>query len=284
MPVTNSPWRWRAPTGWRGAAAPALAALALALAGCASTTPGGVPIDTRHSARAQDSRVLFLVLHYTVGNFESSLRTLTEGEVSSHYLLSDASPPRIYRLVDEDRRAWHAGNSAWQGHRQVNASSIGIEIVNPGPRWGSGGRDYMPFPEAQIDALIPLVRDIAQRHGIRGDRIVGHSDVQPQSKFDPGPMFPWKRLADAGLIPWPDAAQVAAQRAVFEFLLPDVAWFQQRLARHGFELPQHGALDAATRNVIAAFQMKYRPARFDGLPDAETAALLQVLTDNAPPP
>lgn len=254
-----------------------LAATALLLAGCASTTPGGVAIDTRHTARGQDSRVLFLVLHYTVGDLGASLRVLTEGAVSAHYLVSDESPPRIYRLVDETQRAWHAGNSAWQGHRLLNASSIGIEIVNPGPRWGPEGRVFEPFAEAQIDVLIPLVRDIVRRHGIRPDRIVGHSDVQPQTKQDPGPAFPWRRLADAGLIAWPDAARVAAAQPPYELLPPDAAWYQQRLAALGYDVPAHGRLDTATRNVVAAFQMKYRPARYDGQPDAETAALLQVL-------
>lgn len=258
-----------------------LAGLA-ALSGCATTTPGGVVVDRRHVARGQDSRVLFLVLHYTVGDFGSALRTLTQGEVSSHYLVSDENPPRIYQLVDEGRRAWHAGESAWQGHRGLNASSIGIEVVNPGPRWGAEGRQFERFPEAQIDLLLPLVKDIVQRHGIRPDRVLGHSDVQPQRKQDPGPLFPWARLAAAGLVRWPDAQRVAAARPAFELQLPDLPWFQQRLARHGFELAPSGRLDTATRNVLAAFQMKYRPARFDGQPDAETAALLAALTDELP--
>lgn len=260
-----------------------LLALPVLLAGCATTTPGGVPVDASLQARGQDSRVLFLVLHYTVGNLGASLRTLTEGEVSSHYLVSDEAPPRIYRLVDEQRRAWHAGNSAWQGHRQLNASSIGIEIVNPGPRLAPEGRVFMPFADAQVDALLPLVRDIVQRHGIRPDRVVGHSDVQPQSKLDPGPMFPWPRLAAAGLVLWPDAGRVAELRPAYTLALPDVAWFQRQLARVGYELPAHGELDAATRNVIAVFQMKFRPARYDGLPDAETASLLQALAEATPP-
>lgn len=249
---------------------------ALLLAGCA-TTPGGVPIDTRYSARVQESRALFLVLHYTVGDLPQSIKTLTEGEVSVHYLVSDETPPVIYRLVDEDRLAWHAGASAWRGHTLLNASSIGIEIVHPGFRNTPAGREYLPFPQAQIDALIPLVKDIVARHHIRPERIVGHSDVAPQRKEDPGPTFPWQRLADEGLIAWPDAQRVAAQRAVFEAALPDVAWFQNALAQHGFEVPRTGLLDEATRRVISAFQMRYRPANHEGLPDAETAALVQVL-------
>jgi N-acetylmuramoyl-L-alanine amidase len=252
-------------------------------AGCATTsnkTPGGVPIDTRHTSVNQDSRVLFLVLHYTVANLKDSIKVLTEpkDEVSAHYLLSDEQPPVIYQLVPEERRAWHSGPSHWRGHQMLNANSIGIEIVHPGFRaWPDGTREYLPFAPAQIDALIPLVKDIVQRHGIRPERIVGHSDVLPQFKEDPGPMFPWRRLADEGLIAWPDAQRVAAQRVIFDTALPDVAWFQQMLTRHGFAPLTGGVLDEATRRTVSAFQMRFRPAKFDGAPDAETAAILHVL-------
>jgi N-acetylmuramoyl-L-alanine amidase len=289
----------------------ALLCAALA-AGCASTrttTAGGVPIDIRYSSANQDSRALFLVLHYTVADLRESTKVLTgpPHEVSAHYLVSDETPPVIYRLVPEDKRAWHSGSSHWRGHQMLNAASIGIEIVHPGfrlrpesddpsraaralPRgeaeadaWEqpgavlAGTREYLPFPTAQIDALLPLIKDIVQRHGIRPERIVGHSDVLPQSKEDPGPTFPWRRLADEGLIPWPDAQRVAAQRSVFEQTLPDVAWFQQMLTRHGFAPLISGTFDEATRRTIAAFQMRHRPARYDGMPDAETAAILHVL-------
>jgi len=264
------------------AAALALALGAALLAGCSTTTPGGVPIVVRDDARGQDSRVLFLVIHYTVANFPLSMKILTEGEVSAHDLLSDESPPRIDRLVPEDRRAWHSGPSHWRGHSMLNAGSIGIEIVHPGFRQTPEGRVFAPFPKEQIDLLVPLVKDIVRRHGIRPERIVGHSDVLPQHKQDPGPTFPWKRLADEGLIPWPDEARVAAERSRFEAALPDVEWFQRALKTHGFEVPQHGRLDAATRNVVAAFQMRFRPERHDGQPDAHTAALLQVLNHPAP--
>ncbi|MDT9001852.1 N-acetylmuramoyl-L-alanine amidase [Paucibacter sp. APW11] len=251
----------------------------LMLAGCATAPPQGVRIDTRYVSENQDSRVLFLVLHYTVGDFESSLKTLTTGgKVSAHYLVRD-EPVTTYRLVDESRRAWHAGVSYWRGSANINPGSIGIEIVNPGRLVGADGTvSYAPYPDKQIDEVIQLCKEIVARHQIRPERIVGHSDIQPQSKQDPGPMFPWKRLWQAGLIAWPDEAMVAERRPGYELSLPDVAWFQAKLARHGFDVPRNGELDRATRNVIAAFQMKYRPARYDGEPDAETAALLEVAT------
>jgi N-acetylmuramoyl-L-alanine amidase len=173
----------------RPAGAALLATLAL-LAGCGTTTPGGVPIDTTYSSRGQDSRVMFLVIHYTVANFPLSLKILTEGEVSAHYLLSDETPPRIYRLVDESRRAWHSGPSAWRGHRMLNASSIGIEIVHPGLVNTPEGRVFAPFRQDQIDVLIPLVKDIVARHGIRPQRIVGPTDRGPQRQQGPGAPVP----------------------------------------------------------------------------------------------
>ena len=103
--------------------------------------------------------------------------------------------------------------------------------------------------------------------------------MAPQRKVDPGPLFPWQRLAEAGLIRWPDAAQVASRRGEFERALPDALWFQQQLAKVGFSLAFSGQFDEQTRNVLAAFQMKYRPARYDGLADAETAAILAVLNN-----
>jgi N-acetylmuramoyl-L-alanine amidase len=233
-------------------------------------------INTHYHAVSQDSRVQFIVLHYTEIDFPRSLHRLTQDEVSSHYLIND-QPPTIYRLVEENRRAWHAGPSYWQGYTHLNSNSIGIEIVN----FGNGGNTsaaYADYPEQQIEVVIELVRDIQRRHGVRPDRILGHSDIQPIDKQDPGPRFPWYRLAEAGLIVWPDPEAVAAARMRYQQELPSVLWFQQRLAAHGFDVPQRGDLDEVTRVSLSAFQMKYRPARYDGLPDAETAALLEVCT------
>ncbi|MFN9746902.1 MAG: N-acetylmuramoyl-L-alanine amidase [Betaproteobacteria bacterium] len=273
----------------RGLRAAAVLLAALLLAACATpppgmgTTPGGLPVVVTHTAKGQDSRAMFLVLHYTVADLPQSLHILTEREVSAHYLLSDETPPRVFRLVDENRRAWHSGVSGWKGHRLLNASSIGIEIVHPGFRKGPDGvRQYLPFSDAQIDALIPLVRDIVTRHRIRPDRVLGHGEVTPAYKEDPGPTFPWHRLAAEGLVPpLPDAARVAAQRAVYEAALPDAAWFQQQLRQWGYVIETTGQWDEQSRRVMMNFQMRYRPADYRAEMDAESAAILWVL--NNPP-
>jgi N-acetylmuramoyl-L-alanine amidase len=253
--------------------------LVATVAGCAT----GPRMDTTYTAVSQDSRAQFLILHFTASTLPAALAALAFGPVSSHYLVND-DPPTVYRLVDESRRAWHAGDSAWAGWTQLNAASIGIEIVNTGPAMTPDGPEWPDYPEAQVDAVVGLVKDIVKRHGIRPDRVLGHSDIAPQRKVDPGPKFPWKRLADEGLIAWPDAARVAERRAAYEAKLPDVAWFQARLAAHGYAVPRSGELDRATQRVLAAFQMKYRQDLYDGVPDAETAALLDALTSASPPP
>ena len=155
-------------------------------------------------------RVRFLVLHYTALDFAASVKALTTGAASAHYLIPAPHDPsykaagfkgqRIFNLVAEEDRAWHAGVSGWARRDNLNDTSIGIEIVNQGYRDTPQGRVWYPFSEAQIQALIPLLKDIAKRHGITPDRIIGHSDIAPGRKVDPGPLFPWKRLADAGLV------------------------------------------------------------------------------------
>ncbi len=250
------------------------------LAGCAT----GPYIDTTYTAKSQDSRVQYLILHYTAGGFPGSLKILTEGAVSSHYLVSESSDDRpavIYRLVDENRRAYHAGISYWKGANRLNASSIGIEIVNTGYRDTPQGRTWAEFPKGQVDAVISLVKKIVAEHQIPPDRVLGHSDIAPDRKEDPGPRFPWKRLADEGLVLWPNEAQVAKKRPEFEAQLPDITWFQKKLALHGFATEATGQLDKYTRRVISAFQMKYRPTKYEGEPDAETAAILEVLTQSS---
>ena len=244
----------------------------LLLSGCS-----GLKFDDSYQAVGQDSRVQFIVLHYTSSDLPRSLYLLSEKDVSSHYLIAE-QPATIYRLVDENRRAWHAGNSQWKGRTWLNSSSIGIEMVNQGYRDTAAGRVWQPWRSEQIDVLVLLLKDIMQRHGLTADSVVGHSDIAPQRKVDPGPAFPWQRLAQEGLIHWPDPDAVAMHLAVFTQQLPSIAWYQEHLAKVGYAVPEHGELDEATRNVLAAFQMKYRPDVYDGEPDAQTAAMLLALT------
>ena len=250
----------------------ALLCAVLLLTGCS-----GLKFNDSYQSVGQDSRVQFIVLHYTSSDLPRSLYLLAGKDVSSHYLIAE-QPPTIYRLVDENRRAWHAGNSQWNGRTWLNSSSIGIEMVNQGYTDTPEGRIWQPWSEAQIDTLVVLLKDIMQRHGLSAEHVVGHSDIAPQRKVDPGPAFPWQRLAQEGLILWPEPQVVALHLQTFTQQIPSILWFQQQLAEVGYAVPEHGELDDATRNVVAAFQMKYRPDLFDGEPDAQTAAMLLALT------
>ncbi len=251
-----------------------------ALSGCVSAPKdrsfSPPRLDTRYASLNHDSRTRYIILHFTQEPFERSLDLLTRGRVSSHYLVSDDPRPISYRLVDEQRRAWHAGQSYWRGDTALNASSIGIEIVNLGPIDSVEG-GFHPYPPAQIDEVIRLVRDIAERHQVAPHRILGHSDIAPQRKVDPGPQFPWRQLFEAGLVPWPDESQVAEVLPTYQTSLPDAEWFQSHLAEYGFEVPRTGEWDPPTRRVLSNFQAKYRPSQYDGNPDPQTAAILAVL-------
>jgi len=254
----------------------------LVLQGCAPMAPGkaGLDIDTSVSARSQGSRVRFIVLHYTVSESPRALGILSQGEVSSHYLITDDEPPRIYRLVDESRAAWHAGQSEWGGYTWLNRSSIGIEIVNRGPvgTAADGTPAWQPYRPSQIRAVKALVRDIAERHGVAPENIVGHSDIAPLRKQDPGPLFPWRELAREGVGRWYDESVAQALGARFAAQgLPDMASVRQQLARVGYAVPPLEAPEREMRAVVAAFQMHYRPARYDGVLDAETAGVLAAL-------
>lgn len=252
--------------------------LAGTLAGCAgpASNIAGLHIDDSVRAVGQDARIRFIVLHYTAESAASSLNILSKQQVSAHYLISDDPRAPVYHLVDDSRRAWHAGYSAWGTRTDLNDTSIGIEIVNEGPRTGPDGQTHwQPYSADQIRKLGQLVKALSARYGIEPANIVGHSDVSPQRKRDPGPLFPWRELAQDGIGRWYDPSRAARSRARYDAQgVPDVAWFQERLAKVGYRIAQTGTFDEQTRNVLSAFQMHYRPAAFDGTPDAETASIL----------
>lgn len=257
------------------------------LCACSSTMidRGTYRADTSLRAKGIDSRVRFLVMHYTQSDEPRSLATLTGDDVSVHYVVPSAprvenGEPVVYQLVPESQRAWHAGVSEWQGTTELNAASIGIENVNAGPVDTPAGRTWQPYPPAQVDALIRLSRDIVTRYNLPPTRVVGHSDIAPQRKTDPGPAFPWKTLYDAGIGAWPDAPTVAAHLVGRDpKSLVDVAALEQKLQRYGYDTATDGVLDDRARRVIGAFQMHFRPADYAGNPDAETDAIAQALLD-----
>jgi len=254
-----------------------LCCLPVLLAGCAThpPEPQSLDIDTSIQAVSRGSRVHQVVLHYTAATAERSLKLLSRGGVSVHYLITDAATPHLYRLVPEEWAAWHAGASNWYGQPSINTTSIGIEIVNAGFVDTPGARQWQPYTPAQVQMLIALLKDIIRRHGIEPQNVVGHSDIAPQRKLDPGPLFPWRELAQAGIGRWYDENAAATHLARLHGQpLPDIPWYQQQLRRLGYDCPQNGRLDSATRNVLAAFQMHYRPAAYDGTPDAQTAAIM----------
>jgi N-acetylmuramoyl-L-alanine amidase len=206
--------------------------------------------------------VTMIVLHYTEMEREAALRRLTdpEAKVSAHYFISEDG--EIVRLVDEDKRAWHAGASYWRGHRDVNSASIGIELDHPGHALG-----YRGFAEAQIEALVPLVHDIVRRHDIPRANVVGHSDVAPARKTDPGELFPWHRLAQCRLcLPRPESLELGDP-------FPNDGSFYLALERFGYDV-------SAGKKAVEAFQRRWRPERIDGEIDGEVRAILfQLLLD-----
>jgi N-acetylmuramoyl-L-alanine amidase len=214
-----------------------------------------------------------VVLHYTgMQTGEAALGRLCDpqAKVSSHYMIEEDG--RVFRLVPEERRAWHAGVSYWRGRRNVNGDSIGIEIVNPGHEFG-----YRTFPDAQVAAVIELLADIRTRWTVEDRDIVGHSDVAPARKEDPGELFPWKRLAEAGHGLWVEAAPAPGAPIAEGEEGAAVFALQAGLTRLGYDLPPSGKFEAETTTIVKAFQRHWRPERIDGVADGETRARLIAL-------
>jgi N-acetylmuramoyl-L-alanine amidase len=212
-------------------------------------------------------------MHYTgMQSCEAAVTRLTDpaSRVSSHYTVDEDGT--IYRHVSEEMRAWHAGVSHWCGDTDINSRSVGIEIVNPGHEFG-----YRAFPDVQIAAVLALGQAIVARHAIPARNVIGHSDIAPGRKTDPGELFPWKQLAHLGLGLWVEAK--AGGEA--SLMRPDtgerVSELQTLLVRYGYGLEITSVYDEPTEMVVSAFQRHFRPSCFDGVADAETLAILRAL-------
>jgi N-acetylmuramoyl-L-alanine amidase len=218
-----------------------------------------------------------LILHYTgLETARRSIDVLCDPicEVSCHYLVDVDG--RVTQMVREADRAWHAGLSYWRGETDINSSSVGIEIQNPGHAHG-----YPDFPEAQMSAVVSLSHDIVVRNQMRATDVLAHSDIAPQRKIDPGEKFDWRRLHAAGVGHWvpPHAVDDEPDQPPFDMQKPDdrTQTCQQLLAQYGYDIADDGLLDAATLRVISAFQRHFRPTCTDGMPDASTIATLRDL-------
>jgi N-acetylmuramoyl-L-alanine amidase len=203
--------------------------------------------------------VTILVMHYTgMQDAASAIARLADpdAKVSAHYVVAEDG--QVVKMVDEDKRAWHAGKSYWRGISDVNSASIGIEIVNPGHEWG-----YRPFPDVQIEAVIRLAKAIVVRHRITRGNVVGHSDIAPTRKLDPGELFPWHRFA---------ALRLALPRPTRNLM--DPLWsdsgFLVALERFGYDVADGPA-------AVRAFQRRFRPEILDGVVDGECRAILLAL-------
>jgi N-acetylmuramoyl-L-alanine amidase len=229
--------------------------------------------DERKDGRVPD----IILLHYTgMQNAQEALDRLCspDSKVSSHYFVFEDG--RIVQLVPESRRAWHAGLSHWAGETDINSSSIGIEIANPGHDFG-----YPDFPRRQIAAVIALCRGIIARRGIAPERVLAHSDVAPSRKQDPGEKFPWRLLADSGVGEWVTPSRITDKGLSFAFGAEndDVRGLQLALASFGYGVEVTGKFDEATRDVVTAFQRHFRPAKIDGVADGSTLRTLHKLLE-----
>ena len=262
----------------------------LILVGCTSITEkGSRVINTRsgservdgltYNSKGQNFRQRFIILHYTVSDRERSIDLLTNKDVSSHYLITDRENEPIYYLVDENKRAWHAGVSSWGNFTNLNDNSIGIEIVNKGFILKDGKMEFYRYPSWQMHKTAILLQDLIKRYEVEPQNILGHSDIAPQRKQDPGPLFPWKELyRDYGIGMWYDEADKEKYKDAFDNrITPEDV--QKELRKFGYGIAVSKVYDEQTKNVITAFQFHFRQYKYDGIMDAETFAILKALNE-----
>ncbi len=258
-----------------------------------TASPQGFRVVKRYfPAVGQNFRQKYLILHYTALDEDRSVRVLTEQSVSAHYLVNNLGDNEIYQLVDENKRAYHAGISAWRKDINLNDTSIGIEIVNTGYVNDSIGKKvFAPFDAKQMQKVAALVKDIADRYQIPPTNILAHSDVAPTRKQDPGPLFPWKKLYDEYQIGmWyndADKQRYLAQLNPELFMTERnsstfIYTVQRALKEFGYDINPTGAWTKENTKVVEAFQYHFRPENYDGIIDAETWAILQALIQKYP--
>jgi N-acetylmuramoyl-L-alanine amidase len=238
-----------------------------------------VRVSPNFGQRAGGVRPSMIVLHYTgmvSGQAAEDWLCNLDSQVSSHYLVHVDGA--VVQFVPEAERAWHAGKSFWRGLSDINSASIGVEIVNPGHEFG-----YVDFPRNQMDAVIELCRSITARHAIAPEMLLGHSDVAPGRKVDPGERFNWRMLSKAGLGHYvaPSPIRDGSAKAPIS-TTGDVLRLQSMLQQYGYGLEATGQYDARTQTVVAAFQQHFRQRRVDGVADHSTLRTLERLIKALP--
>ena len=278
-----------------------LLVLTLAIAACDTQGPQDIVVVNSEN---QDTRVRIVVIHHTTADFQESLDILTKKSnrpVSSHYLVPEPGDPsysdkelRLYSLVNEEARAWHAGSSYWAGKTSLNDMSIGIELVNQ--TYCRRSEEAIPpeaidqeparicfypdFAEPQLQILLDLLKGIMERHTeVKPTHIIGHSDIAPQRKIDPGPRFPWQRLYRLGYGAWYDDDTVVKYWEQFRKEMPPVLTLQTALNTYGYGIELSGEHDKQSRNVVRAFQMHFLPWQVSQEFTAETVAVLYALLE-----
>ena len=244
--------------------------------------------NKKFSSKGQNERIKYIIIHYTATTDEVSVRALTKGNVSSHYLITSKDEEPIYNLVSLDKRAWHAGLSEFGDRRNLNDTSIGIEIVNLGiksydeteKKYGFFIPEdkYIEFEEGQIKKLAFLLKELIKKYNIKPKDILGHSDIAPTRKIDPGAKFPWERLyKEYGIGAWYDEKDKIFFMNEKLYLVTPISEIKKDLRKYGYKINNTDEWDEESRRVVYSFQAHFNSKNLSGMMDLETFAILKAL-------
>lgn len=243
---------------------------------------------TKYFSKNKNERIRFIIVHYTATTDEVSIRALTKGNVSSHYLITSKNTEPIYQIVPEQKRAWHAGISEFNQYTNLNDNSIGIEITNLGVEdydktWEKYGffiptDKYIEFSEGQIKKVAHLLKKLIVKYDIKETNILGHSDIAPTRKIDPGPKFPWERLyREYGIGAWYDEKDKEFFMNETLYKLTPIEKIKEEFRKYGYKINFSNEWDEGSKRVVYNFQSHFNPENITGNMDLETFAILKAL-------
>lgn len=255
------------------------------IAGCTASKKIYKIDSEKYIAKGKNERIQFIIIHYTAGSNEASIKELISERASSHYLIPSGKDEKIYNLVPENERAWHAGVSSFRGRTNINDTSIGIEIVNEGiykeyrnyPTYNTYDH-YVEYEKMQIEKVAQLVKDLSLRYKIPARNILAHSDIAPSRKKDPGAKFPWKKLYDEyGIGAWYEEEDKLFFMNYDEYNSKTISEIKKELKDYGYDINESDEWDKVSRDVVYAFQLHFNPKNLTGEMDLETYAILKAL-------